>query len=149
MLTASAAWVAGALSLLLSGAGGCYLRLEKPVFAPGLTFWLFLWMLHYVLLGLALGLVIGHCGVCRRSLIRRGVIGWSLYLVCSLCWVPLFFGAGWQITSLLLIAVTVCFGLCAFIPFAARSLLSALLLAICIWWQIYCFLQTLLIILWN
>ena len=69
--------------------------------------------------------------------------------MCTLLWIILFFGVGLQITSLLLIVLAICFGLCTLIPFASESLLSALLMIACIWWELYCFLLTLLIILWN
>ncbi|MBQ8288814.1 MAG: tryptophan-rich sensory protein [Clostridia bacterium] len=148
LLTTAVTLFLGSLSLLLSRAGSCYALLAMPAFAVGYIGWLILWMLHYILAGIALGLTVSNCCSYRR-LIGRGVIIWGFFLLCSLLWVPLFFSAGMQITALLLIAAAVCFGLCALTSFARRSLLSAVLMLVCIWWQIYTFLQTLLIILWN
>ncbi|MGM9647679.1 MAG: tryptophan-rich sensory protein [Eubacteriales bacterium] len=149
LLTVAATWFAGALSLLFSGVGRCYCLLAMPAFAPGFVCWLILWMIHFILLGGALGLVLGQCSSCCRPRPGRGMLCWCLYLLCTLLWIPLFFAAGMSILSLLLIAAAVCFGLCTLTAFASRSLLSALCLLICIWWQIYGFLQSLLIILWN
>lgn len=148
-VAALATWFAGGLSLLISGATGYYQLLCKPAIAPGTVLWLILWMGYYLLLGIALGLVLGRCGIGRRSLTRRGVVFWSLLLISSLLWVPLFFSAGLRVTALLLIVLAVSFGLCALSSFAVESLLSALLLLICLWWNIFSFLLTLLIILWN
>lgn len=149
ILWALVTWIVGALSLLLSGAGGCYHLLCKPMLAPGTAVWLLLWMGFYLLLGTALGLTVGRCTLFRPSLRRRGLVFWCLFLFCSLLWVPLFFGAGLQVTSLLIIVLAVCFGCCTLTPFASESLLAALLLFVCIWWQLFSFLLTLLIILWN
>ncbi|MBQ7355212.1 MAG: tryptophan-rich sensory protein [Clostridia bacterium] len=148
LLAVAATWFVGTLSLLLSGAGSCYCGMTLPGVAPGYVGWLILWMLHYILLGLALGAVLGHCG-CHRRLIGRGVIFWAFYLLCTLIWVPLFFAIGMELTALLLIGIAVLFGLGALSVFASRSLLSAVLLLFAVLWQICCFLQTLLIILWN
>lgn len=149
MVIALATWVAGALSLLLSGAVGCYQLLCKPLLAPGSLTWLLGWMLFYLLLGTALGLTLGRCAFCRPSLFRRGILFWSLFLICTLLWIVLFFGVGLRITALLLIVLAICFGMCTLIPFASESQLSALLMIVCIWWELYGFLLTLLIILWN
>jgi tryptophan-rich sensory protein len=149
LLAALATWVAGALSLLLSGAVGCYRLLCRPSISPGSVVWIILWMGFYLLLGLALGLVIGKCSICRTSLVRRGVVCWGLFLLCNLIWVILFFGAGFEVTSLLMILLAICFGCSTLAPFATDSLLAALLMMLCIWWELYSFLLTLLIILWN
>ncbi len=148
LLSVASTWFVCTLSLLLSGVGSCYCRMTMPRFAPGYLAWIVLWMIHSILLGLALGLTLGHCG-CHRRLIGRGVIFWAFYLLCSQIWVPLFFAAGMQLTALLLIIAAVFFGLCTISVFAPRSLLSAVLMIVCIGWKIFCFLQTLLIILWN
>ena len=149
LITSLATWVAGALALLLSGAVGCYQLLCRPSLAPGSVIWVLLWMCFFLLSGLALGFVIGRCSACRPSLMRRGVICWGLFLLCNLLWVVLFFGAGMEVIPLLLIILAVCFGCSTLTPFAADSLLAALLMALCIWWELYSFLVTLLIILWN
>ncbi len=149
LLLTAVTWIAGTLSLLLSGATGYYRLLCKPMLAPGTVVWLLLWMGYYLLTGIALGLVLGRSTHCRVSLIRRGLVFWCLFLFCSLLWVPLFFGAGAQVTALLIIVLAICFGCCTLTPFASESLLSALLLMVCIWWQLFNFLLTVLIILWN
>ena len=77
------------------------------------------------------------------------MICWGLFVLCNLLWVVLFFGAGFEVIPLLLIILAVCFGCSTLAPFAADSLLAALLMMLCIWWELYSFLLTLLIILWN
>lgn len=148
LLSVAATWFIGTLSLLFSGVGACYCRLEMPRFAPCYLGWMILWMLHLILAGLALGLTLGHCG-CHKRLIGRGVVFWIFYLLCSLIWVPLFFTAGMRLTALLVIAATVFFGGCTLSVFASRCLLSALLMLMGMGWQCFCFLQMLLIILCN
>ena len=132
LLTTAMALFLGSLSLLLSGAGSCFALLLMPTFAVGYVGWLILWIIHYVLIGLALGLTVGSC-CCHLRLMGRGVIFWAFFLLCSLLWVPLFFSAGMRITAFLLIAAAVCFGLCALSAFARRSLLSAVLLLVILW----------------
>ena len=148
-LLAVSVWIVGCASFLLSGASVGYHTLCKPSLAPRTIPWMLLWMGYYLLLGIALGLVIGRCSCCSKSLFRKGFIYWCLFLICSLLWTILFFSAGFQITAFILIVLSICFGCCTIIPFATESLLSACLLIICIWWQLYNFLLTLLLIFWN
>ncbi len=148
LVTAAVTLAIGTAALLCSRAGHCFGWLALPAIAPCYGVWLLLWMGYFLLLGCAGGLYIGLCR-CLGRLHSKGVICWALTLLCSLAWPLLFFGCGMQITALLLIAAAVSFGLCTLAAFAERSLLAALLMLLCIWWQLYGFLLTLLIILWN
>ncbi len=142
-------WFVGSLVLFLSGAWERYVLWEMPRLAPSLTVWLIFWSVHSLLSGFALGVVLG-CGECTVKRFRTGgVLCWSLYQLCTLLWIILLYGAVWRLTALLLVLASVCIGLWTLAFFARRSLLSALLLLYCIGWQIFCFLQTLLIILYN
>ena len=148
LLTTSVAWFLSTLILLLSGIGGYCRALEIPWLIPGSIVWLILWSLHYLLCGIALGLIAGSCN-CHKKMIGQGMVLWAFYLLTSLFWAPVFYTAGLEITGLLLIAGAIFLGVAVLFSFARWSILAALLMLCCIGWQIYSFLQSLLIILWN
>lgn len=148
LLATSVTWFISTLILLFSGIGNDCMRLEIPWLIPGSIAWMILWSLHYLLCGIALGLVAGNCN-CHKRMIGQGMVLWAFYLLATLFWAPVFFVAGMEITGLLLVAIAVFVGACVLFSFARWSILSALLMLCCIGWQIYSFLQSLLIILWN
>ena len=148
LLTTSVAWFISTVILVLSGIGRACIELELPWLIPGSVAWLILGSLHYLLCGAALGLIAGNCN-CHKKMIGQGMVLWAFYLLTTLFWAPVFFGAGLEITGLLLVAAALFIGICVLFSFARWSILSAILMLLCIGWQVYSFLQSLLIILWN
>lgn len=149
LLSALAAWVLGGIVLLISGAVKCYSTLCRPNCAPSPALWLSARLCFCLLMGLALGLILGRCTCNRRFFLRRGIIFWCLCFGFSILWQLFFFGFGWEFVGLIWLAVSLFCGLTALSCFANESLLAALLLLIGLIWTCISFLLSLLIILWN
>ncbi len=146
LLCAPGCWLAGALSFFICPTLFCYTQLHVLLPPASAFCWLLLWMLAFLGMGVALGLYLGGCG-CRRK--GQGILWFALCIFATLVWIPLTVCTQLCILGLCLHLLAILCGLLTVARFARCSLISALVMAISVLWQIYCVLHSLLIILWN
>ncbi len=135
--------------LWLAGGNAVYQQIcgDSVVQIP--SYWLFLKQVVALILGLALGLLVGRQCTCSFRCRKKAIAWWISGYSAMLLWILIFFSGRGEVLSLLLLVWSIISFLIAIEWFARECLLSALLLLIGILWMMGSFGLTIRIILWN
>lgn len=138
---------------MLTGAFGSgavvYGCLCLPHFALSASGFILIWSIWYLLIGAAIGLLLGAAHCARSPDIRSALFWMSLLVLSNLIWYPTFFGLGSFVLSFLvlvihLLIVFVSIGTLSKIAYLPSIIISAYFL-----WLIYCLFVNFCVILLN
>ena len=135
--------------LWLAGGAATYRQICGDCIVPIPAAWLICRQCTALLLGLALGIILGRQSCCCVRGRIYGIVWWTVGYVAMLLWLLLFLSGKYEVLAVILLAFSICALAIALDRFARESLLSATVLLVGILWIMGSFGFVLRIILWN